>query len=112
MSGRDTVDQAEILPATETTVTDTIREAMMDPQHPTPDAGQAPEPALLVKGNLDAEETAALTAVIHAVAAQAEQHRREGAGRTDRDRTLDRRRRLGLWARPGSGSWKHAAGQR
>ncbi|NUL43940.1 acyl-CoA carboxylase subunit epsilon [Cellulosimicrobium funkei] len=85
---------------------------MMDTQHPTPDAGQSPGPALLVKGNLDAEETAALTAVIQAVAAQAEHHRREGAGRTDRDRTLDRRRRLGLWARPGSGSWKHAAGQR
>ncbi|MEO9248339.1 acyl-CoA carboxylase subunit epsilon [Citricoccus nitrophenolicus] len=68
-------------------------------------------PELVVKGTLDAEETAALTAVLHAMSVQAEQHRRENAGRTDRDRTLDRRRRLGLWARPGSGSWKHAAGQ-
>ena len=112
MSRRDALDQAETSQTTETTVTETTREVMMDTQHPTPETSHAPEPALLVKGNLDAEETAALTAVIHAVAAQAEQHRREGAGRTDRDRTLDRRRRLGLWARPGSGSWKHAAGQR
>ncbi|MFC4371830.1 acyl-CoA carboxylase subunit epsilon [Citricoccus nitrophenolicus] len=68
-------------------------------------------PELVVKGSLDAEETAALTAVLQAVAVQAEQHRREAAGRRDPDRTLDRRRRLGLWARPGSDSWKHAAGQ-
>lgn len=67
-------------------------------------------PELVVKGTLDAEETAALTAVLQAVAVQAEQHRREDAGRRDPDRTLDRRRRLGLWARPGSDSWKHAAG--
>jgi ribosomal protein S15P/S13E len=79
------------------------------PDHGTgPDAGA--EPAVVIRGTLDAEETAALTAVLQAVAAQAEQHRREAAGRDGLDRTLDRRRRLGLWARPGSDSWKHAAG--
>lgn len=77
---------------------------------PAGSAAEAPE--LVVKGNLDAEETAALAAVLQAMAVQAEAHRRENAGRTDRDRTLDRRRRLGLWARPGADSWKHAAGQR
>ncbi|MFC7402995.1 acyl-CoA carboxylase epsilon subunit [Citricoccus sp. GCM10030269] len=71
----------------------------------------ATEPVLVIKGSLDAEETAALAAVLQAVAVQAEHHRRESAGRHDRDRTLDRRRRLGLWARPGSDSWKHAAGR-
>jgi hypothetical protein len=69
-------------------------------------------PELVVKGSLDAEETAALAAVFQAVAVQAEDHRHEGDGRLRPDRTLDRRRRLGLWARPGSGSWQHAAGQR
>lgn len=68
---------------------------------------------LVVKGTLDAEETAALAAVLQAaVAAQDEQRRETGMVRKDRDRTLDRRRRLGLWARPGSDSWKHAAGRR
>ncbi|MGM7669355.1 acyl-CoA carboxylase subunit epsilon [Microbacterium sp. A93] len=69
-------------------------------------------PELVVKGTLDAEETAALAAVLQAMAVQAEQHHHEENGSTDRDRTLDRRRRLGLWARPGSDSWKHAAGRR
>ncbi|QCU78599.1 hypothetical protein E7744_10870 [Citricoccus sp. SGAir0253] len=68
------------------------------------------EPVLVVRGSLDAEETAALTAVLQAAAVQAEHHHRQGAGRRDPDRTLERRRRLGLWARPGSDSWRHAAG--
>lgn len=81
--------------------------------HDAGPSGSAPDaPELVVKGNLDAEETAALAAVLQAMAAQAEHHRHENTGRTDRDRTLDRRRRLGLWARPGADSWKHAAGQR
>lgn len=73
---------------------------------------QTDNPELVVKGTLDDEETAALAAVLQAMAVQAEQSRREDAGRSDADRTLDRRRRLGLWARPGSDSWKHAAGRR
>jgi hypothetical protein len=82
--------------------------------NPATGPGSAPgtgaEPAVVIRGSLDVEETAALTAVLQALAAQAERHRSEAAGRADHDRTLDRRRRLGLWARPGSGSWKHAAG--
>lgn len=73
---------------------------------------QTENPELVVKGTLDDEETAALAAVLQAMAVQAEQHHRLDNGRTARDRTLDRRRRLGLWARPGSDSWKHAAGRR
>ncbi len=68
------------------------------------------EAAVVIRGTLDTEETAALTAVLQAMAVQAEHDRREGAGRGDHDRTLERRRRLGLWARPGADSWKHAAG--
>jgi hypothetical protein len=74
------------------------------------DAGTGGEPAVVIRGTLDAEETAALTAVLQAVAAQAELPGKEAVGRDGHDRTLDRRRRLGLWARPGSDSWKQAAG--
>ena len=73
-----------------------------------PDAGG--EPAVVIRGTLDAEETAALAAVLQAVAAQAGHPDSEDTGRGGPDRTLDRRRRLGLWARPGSDSWRHAAG--
>jgi hypothetical protein len=74
------------------------------------DTGTGGEPAVVIRGTLDAEETAALTAVLQAVAAQAGRPGSETAGGDGHDRTLDRRRRLGLWARPGSDSWKHAAG--
>jgi hypothetical protein len=91
-----------------------------DMQDPVPDTaedtmqhqpGQS-APELVVKGSLDAEETAALAAVIQAAAVQAEDAHHEGAGGAGRDRTLERRRRLGLWARPGADSWRRAAGQR
>lgn len=92
-----------------TTVTNTpTNSSAPAPAHPGPEA----EPVVVIRGNLDAEETAALTAVLQALAVQAEHHRREAAGRDDPDRTLDRRRRLGLWARPGSDSWRHSAGTR
>ncbi|HEY4614452.1 MAG TPA: acyl-CoA carboxylase subunit epsilon [Citricoccus sp.] len=77
---------------------------------PAEDTATGTEPAVVIRGSLDAEETAALTAVLQAVAVQAERHRREAAGRDEHDRTLERRRRLGLWARPGAGSWRQAAG--
>lgn len=64
--------------------------------------------ALTIRGNLTPEETAALTAVVQAAALQAQQA--DGTDASSDDRTLDRRRRLGLWDRPGPGSWKNAAG--
>lgn len=73
-----------------------------------------PEPARLeVAGaRLDEDELAALTALIGRLAS-AEPESGDGAGTTGpHDRTLQRRRRLGLWGRPGPDSWQHAAGLR
>ena len=69
--------------------------------------------------HLEPEEMAALTAVIQQLQAGAPPVENERGGRERHrpsgprgvDRTLDRRQRLGLWARPGSGQWRRAAGQ-
>ncbi|MGD6978320.1 acyl-CoA carboxylase epsilon subunit [Citricoccus sp. CH26A] len=74
------------------------------------DTDTGEEPTVVIRGTLDAEETAALTAVLQALAAQAGDRGNGDTGPDGTDRTLDRRRRLGLWARPGSDSWRHAAG--
>ncbi|HRO30447.1 acyl-CoA carboxylase subunit epsilon [Citricoccus sp.] len=74
------------------------------------DTDTGEEPTVVIRGTLDAEETAALTAVLQALAVQAGDAGNGGTGPDGTDRTLDRRRRLGLWARPGSDSWRHAAG--
>lgn len=74
---------------------------------PQPTAAEAAY-ALSIKGNLTPEETAALTAIVQAAVVEA-QEASSGDSSTV-DRTLDRRRRLGLWDRPGSGSWKNSAG--
>lgn len=63
---------------------------------------------LMIRGNLTPEETAALTAIVQAAVLEAQQT--GGEDTSAEDRTLDRRRRLGLWDRPGSGSWKNSAG--
>ncbi|MDO5633325.1 MAG: acyl-CoA carboxylase epsilon subunit [Micrococcus sp.] len=67
---------------------------------------------------LEPEEMAALTAVLaqmQVAAAEAPEEPaprpgRSGPGPRGVDRTLDRRQRLGLWARPGRGQWRNAAG--
>lgn len=79
-----------------------------------PGGEPAPErPVLQVGGTpLSTEELAAVTAVIGRLAT-AEPVEDDGAGSTGpRDRTLQRRRHLGLWGRPGPDSWQHAAGLR
>lgn len=66
----------------------------------------------LAGGILDDEELAAVTAVLGTLAG-ASGTEDNGAGTAGpSDRTLQRRRRLGLWGRPGPDSWKHAAGLR
>ena len=61
---------------------------------------------------LDEEELAAVTAVLGTLAGASEVVD-SGAGTAGpSDRTLQRRRQLGLWGRPGPDSWKHAAGLR
>lgn len=72
-----------------------------------------PETDLHVAGTaLNDEELAAVTAVLGTLAAAADAES-SGAGSTGpKDRTLQRRRQLGLWGRPGADSWKHAAGLR
>ncbi|GAA1180883.1 MULTISPECIES: hypothetical protein [Nesterenkonia] len=72
------------------------------------------EQAVLQVGGtpLSIEELAAVTAVIGRLAT-AEPVADVSAGTTGpRDRTLQRRRHLGLWGRPGTDSWQHAAGLR
>lgn len=72
-----------------------------------PTASPAPAPEFSFRGSLEAEEIAALTAVLQAVLC--------ARAATDQDaqpdRTLLRRQQLGLWARPGEGQWRQAAGQ-
>ncbi|GAB3191528.1 hypothetical protein [Nesterenkonia suensis] len=70
-------------------------------------------PVLQVSGTpLSSEELAAVAAVIGRLAT-AEPVADDGVGGTGpRDRTLQRRRHLGLWGRPGRDSWQHAAGLR
>ncbi|MBE1515491.1 acyl-CoA carboxylase subunit epsilon [Nesterenkonia halotolerans] len=58
------------------------------------------------------EELAAVTAVLGTLAAAAEESDNGAGSAGPTDRTLQRRRRLGLWGRPGPDSWKHAAGLR
>lgn len=72
-----------------------------------------PETDLHLAGTtLNDEELAAVTAVLGTLAAAADAES-SGAGSTGpKDRTLQRRRQLGLWGRPGADSWKHAAGLR
>lgn len=66
----------------------------------------------LAGGSLTEEELAAVTALLGTLAGAAETQD-TGAGSTGpKDRTLQRRRRLGLWGRPGPDSWRHAAGLR
>ncbi|WP_010523954.1 acyl-CoA carboxylase epsilon subunit [Nesterenkonia sp. F] len=76
--------------------------------------GDAEEaPLLRVTGTpLTEEEQAAVAAVVGRLAG-AEPAAETDHGRTGpRDRTLERRRRLGLWPRPGLGSWLQAGGLR
>ncbi|SJN35593.1 hypothetical protein FM125_10740 [Micrococcus lylae] len=82
-------------------------------------AAEETQEAVQISGaHLEPEEMAALTAVIHQLQAGTppveserggrEQHRPSGPRGVDR--TLDRRQRLGLWARPGSGQWRRGEG--
>ena len=81
------------------------------------EAEQDPEAAdgsdlQMAGGTLSDEELAAVTALLGTLAG-ASGTDGNGAGTAGpSDRTLQRRRRLGLWGRPGPGSWKHAAGLR
>jgi len=85
----------------------------------TSPAEETQEAVQISGAHLEPEEMAALTAVIQQLQAGAapasdertarERHRT--AGPRGVDRTLDRRQRLGLWARPGAGQWRRAAGQ-
>ncbi|GAA1146337.1 acyl-CoA carboxylase epsilon subunit [Nesterenkonia lutea] len=74
---------------------------------------EAPGSDLDLRGaGLADEELAAVTALLGTLSASAEAED-SGAGTAGpADRTLQRRRRLGLWGRPGADSWKHAAGLR
>lgn len=76
-------------------------------------SGTHEAPVLEISGaRLDEDELAALTAMIGQLAS-AEPVAGDGAGTPGPwDRTLQRRRRLGLWGRPGPDSWQHAAGLR
>ncbi|GAA3284149.1 hypothetical protein [Nesterenkonia halobia] len=70
-------------------------------------------PLLRIDGTpLTEEEQAAVAAVVGRLAgaepAVGTDHGRAGP----RDRTLERRRRLGLWPRPGTDSWLQAGGLR
>ncbi|MCH8560468.1 hypothetical protein LTH96_08650 [Nesterenkonia sp. LB17] len=63
-------------------------------------------------GTLNDEELAAVTAVLGTLAGASEVEHNGAGSAGPSDRTLQRRRRLGLWGRPGPDSWKHAAGLR
>lgn len=98
---------------------------MSIPQNPhrfdadTSPAEETQEAVEISGAHLEPEEMAALAAVLQQLQAGAppaegergtrERHR--PAGPRGVDRTLERRRRLGLWARPGEGQWRRAAGQ-
>ncbi|GAB3179972.1 hypothetical protein GCM10027060_08740 [Nesterenkonia halophila] len=77
------------------------------------DAEAEEAPLLRIDGTpLTEEEQAAVAAVVGRLAgaepAVETDHGRAGP----RDRTLERRRRLGLWPRPGTDSWLQAGGLR
>lgn len=76
--------------------------------------GETQDPLLSVKGaQLSPEELAAVTSLLAKLASSEAPGNDGGAGTAGpADRTLQRRRRLGLWGRPGAGSWRHAAGMR
>lgn len=83
-------------------------------------ADTAPEPEPTVEPadlqfsgtHLEPEELAALTAIIGKLATAEPVENSQAGGAGPQDRTLLRRRRLGLWGRPGLDSWQHAAGLR
>ncbi|EXF26220.1 hypothetical protein BG28_01335 [Nesterenkonia sp. AN1] len=66
----------------------------------------------LAGGSLTDEELAAVTAVLGTLAGSSGVEHSGAGSAGPSDRTLQRRRRLGLWGRPGPDSWKHAAGLR
>ncbi|MBB4734657.1 hypothetical protein HDA30_000165 [Micrococcus cohnii] len=95
------------------------------PVEPSSDDGVGPDEAvgeveeqLRISGaQLEPEEMAALTALLaqlpntdEQAAAASPRERVSPRGPRGIDRTLERRRRLGLWARPGAGQWRDAAG--
>ena len=63
-------------------------------------------------GTLTDEELAAVTALLGTLAGDSGADGNGAGTAGPSDRTLQRRRRLGLWGRPGPDSWKHAAGLR
>ncbi|MDS2172051.1 hypothetical protein [Nesterenkonia sp. CL21] len=79
-----------------------------------PTEGDSPEtPVLQLTGTpLGAEELAAVAAVVGRLATAEPVEDADAGGTGPRDRTLQRRRHLGLWGRPGTDSWQHAAGLR
>lgn len=85
----------------------------LSPSAQTPEDTAEERPLLQFAGTpLDAEELAAVAAVIGRIAAAEPVEPGDAGGTGPRDRTLQRRRHLGLWGRPGLDSWQHAAGLR
>ncbi|MGJ9372908.1 acyl-CoA carboxylase epsilon subunit [Nesterenkonia sp. CF4.4] len=81
------------------------------------EAEQDPEAAdgadlQMAGGTLSDEELAAVTALLGTLAGASGTEGNGAGSAGPTDRTLQRRRRLGLWGRPGPDSWKHAAGLR
>lgn len=75
------------------------------------DAEEAP--LLRLSGTpLTEEEQAAVAAVVGRLAGAEPTDETDHGYTGPRDRTLERRRRLGLWPRPGVGSWIQAGGLR
>lgn len=67
--------------------------------------------ALEMQGaQLEPEEMAALAAVLAQLRAQDAARAAQPPSRAVPDRTLHRRRDLGLWSRPGAGQWRRSAG--
>ncbi len=99
---------------TDATVTESDPAVLPGEMDPSQDEGQTDAPSDLdVSGTtLEDEELAAVTAVLGMLAAAAEGSNNGAGSAGPTDRTLQRRRRLGLWGRPGPDSWKHAAGLR
>lgn len=89
--------------------TETNSEAESDAEDPTdPESSDLQ----LAGGSLTDEELAAVTAVLGTLVGSSEAEHTGAGSAGPSDRTLQRRRRLGLWGRPGPDSWKHAAGLR
>lgn len=99
---------------TEVTVNESDPAALPEEGHQSQDEDQTEASSDLdVSGAaLADEELAAVTAVLGTLAAAAENSNNGAGSAGPTDRTLQRRRRLGLWGRPGPDSWKHAAGLR